>query len=89
MKNESLDFFHRSVQSVEFVSASRSLLIEGRCVKMSCNLSLRNNLNMLHFPAFVLYFSSISFRIDEALENSNLMMMGNASIEKEKVALQI
>ena len=55
---------------------------------MSYNLGLRNNLYMLHFPGFVLYFSSLSFRIDEALENSNLMMMGNASIEKNKVALQ-
>ena len=88
MKNESFDFFHRSVQRVEFVSASRSLFIEGRCVKMSCNLSLRNNLSMLHFTTFVLYFSSISFRIDEALENSNLMMMGNTSIQKETVVLQ-
>jgi hypothetical protein len=43
---------------------------------------------MLHFPVFVLYFSSLSFRIDEALENNKLMMMGSASIKKEKVALQ-
>jgi hypothetical protein len=43
---------------------------------------------MLHFPAFVLYFSSLSLRIGEALEKSNLMMMGNATIKKEKVALQ-
>ena len=76
------------MQRVEFVSASKLLFTEGRCVKMSYNLGFRNNLCMLHLPAFVLYFSSLSLRIGEALEKSNLMMMGNATIKKEKVALQ-
>lgn len=76
------------MQRVEFVSASKLLFTEERCVKMSYNLGFRNNLFMLRLPAFVLYFSGLSFRIGEALEKSNLMMMGNATIKKEKVALQ-
>ena len=43
---------------------------------------------MLHFSAFVLYFSNLLFRIDEAVENNNLLVMGSASIEKKNVALQ-